>query len=195
MEEGGIKTPRIYCIMLEVFEKCMELGVHIIWEWIPRGENTHAADLSKFFSKDDWRLHNEAFRLLDELWGPPTVDRFAYDLNHQVARVNSFHWCPGNAGVNAFAQFGIDWLSANNWCNPPFCLIGRLLLFLREIGGETTLIVPHWPRQPWWPLLCPDGMHFAEFVVDARVMDADPFKIVIENIWTYTYTYTIYSVL
>jgi hypothetical protein len=174
MEKGGSATPAIHRIMLQVFELSRYIGVEIVWEWIPRAMNTYADGLSKVFDKDDWKLHNEAFRLVDELWGPHTVDRFSSDLNHQLESFNSYHWCPGTAGVNAFAQSALDWLSANNWCNPPFCLIGRLLLFLQEVRGEATLIVPHWPKQPWWTRLCPYGRHFADFVVDARVMDAHP---------------------
>lgn len=46
--------------------------------------------------------------------------------------------------------------------------------FLRELRVEATVIVPHWPRQPWWPVLCPDGAHLASFVLDARVLPAHP---------------------
>ena len=28
------------------------------------------------------------------------------------------------------------------------------------------MIVPWWTQRHWWPLLCPDGFHFADFVVD-----------------------------
>ena len=27
-----------------------------------------------------------------------------------------------------------------------------------------TLVVPEWPSAPYWPMLCPDGIHLAEFV-------------------------------
>lgn len=46
--------------------------------------------------------------------------------------------------------------------------------FLRELRVEATVIVPHWPWQPWWPVLCPDGAHLASFVLDARVLPAHP---------------------
>ena len=172
MQKGGSVTPLIHRIMLAVFETCLDMRVEVVWRWVPRELNGYTDELSKVFDKDDWSLHPGVFALLDALWGPHTVDRFASDLNHQVDAFNSFHWCPGTLGVDAFAQ--LDWLHAGNWCNPPFHLIGRLLRFLQQVHAEATLVAPHWPRQPWWPLLCPDGAHLAEFVVDVRAMQAHP---------------------
>eukprot|EP00976_Prorocentrum_cordatum_P011252 226282-Prorocentrum_minimum.AAC.1 len=88
------------------------MRVEVVWRWVPRDLNGYADELSKVFDKDDWRLHPGVFALLDALWGPHTVDRFASDLNHQVEAFNSFHWCPGTLGVDAFAQ--LDWLHAGN---------------------------------------------------------------------------------
>ena len=100
------------------------------------------------------------------MWGPFTVDRFSSDLNSLCAVFNSQYWCPGTAGVDAFAQG--DWLGQLNWCNPPFWMIGRLLRFLEATGAEAVVIVPYWRRALWWPLVCPDGVHFAPFVAAAR---------------------------
>ena len=174
MTKGGSPVLVLHRLMVQVYEMVQQLRLDVAWEWIPRELNQWSDSLSKVFDKDDWRLHGRVFGVLDWLWGPHTCDRFASDMNAQLPRFNSYHWCPGTGGVNAFAQPLADWLHSNNWCNPPFCLIGELLRFLREIRGEATIIAPHWPRQPWWPLLCPDGRHLADFVLDARLLLPHP---------------------
>ena len=128
--------------------------------------NVPADILSKVFDKDDWRLATWVFNALTRLWGPFGVDRFSSDLNCLCSAFNSQDWCLGTAGVNAFAQS--DWLAHLNWCNPPFWMIGRLIRFLQQTGAEAVVVVPLWQRSVWWPLVCPDGVHFAPFVTDAR---------------------------
>jgi hypothetical protein len=70
--------------------------------------------------------------------------------------------------VDAFAQ--LDWLREVNWCNPPFWMIGILVMFLQQIRGAATVVVPHWGGRPWWNLLFPDGVHLAWFVRSVRVL-------------------------
>lgn len=99
---------------------------------------------------DDWQLHPALFRHIDRSWGPHTVDRFARSRTRQCARFWSRVLEPGCEGVNAFTA---DWSGENNFVNPPF---GSLLLVLRHLlrcRAQATVIVPHWPAQPWWPLL------------------------------------------
>jgi len=80
-----------------------------------------------------------------------------------VPRFNSAWYCPGTSGVDTFRQ--TDWREHVNWCNPPFRLIGRLLLFLQAERAAATIVAPVWTFQPWWVLLCPDGVHLADCVV------------------------------
>ena len=172
MQKGGSRVPAIHALCLQIFEFTVRHGIEIKWSWIPRDQNTWADALAGVNDKNDWKLHVKVFRILDALWGFHTIDRFASDLNKLCELFNSQQWCPGTGGVDAFAQ--TDWLLHNNWCNPPFWLIGRLLRFLRARGASATIIVPHWPGRQWWPLLCPDGVHFDRFVVDWRELIASP---------------------
>jgi hypothetical protein len=126
--------------------------------------NEKADYLSKIVDIDDWKLHPSLFGVLDARWGPHSVDRFATHTNALCPRFNSWYWCPGTGGIDAFCQ--PDWSESNNWCNPPFRLIGRLISLVRELGAVATVIVPVWPGQPWWHQLCPDGSHLAPDVVD-----------------------------
>ena len=133
--------------------------------WIPRESNKLADYLAGIYDGDDWKLSDFWFEWLDELWGPHTVDRFATDKNNLLPRFNSAWYCPGTSGVNCFSMK--DWHKENNWCNPPFGIIGKLLNVLRETRSTATIIVPVWKGRHWWPLLCPDGFNFASFVVSS----------------------------
>eukprot|EP00854_Cymbomonas_tetramitiformis_P012319 gene12319-biopygen12671 len=108
---------------------------------------------------------------LDGLWGQHTVDRFATDKNALLPRFNSRWWCPGSENIDCFSL--TDWWLENNWCNPPFGLVGRLLEVLRRFSAVATIIIPYWTSRHWWPILCPDGQHFAPFVRDWRELPRD----------------------
>ena len=66
-----------------------------------------------------------------------------------------------------------DWALFLNWINPPFRLIGRVLHVMSDQRATGILIAPYWRGQHWWPLLVPDGVHFAAFVTDWRELPVD----------------------
>ena len=76
-------------------------------DWIP-GSLTEKADyLSKIVDFDDWEIWEiipEIFQLLDNQWGPHTLDCFAMFYNHKVPRFFSRFWNPGSSGMDAFFQ-------------------------------------------------------------------------------------------
>jgi hypothetical protein len=163
---GGSRVAEIHDLCVQIFEFCRNADIRVLWTWVPREQkDARWADaLSKVFDKDDWMLHRGAFHVCEYVWGSHTIDRFASDRNHLCELFNSYYWCPGTAGVDTFAQ--VDWLEHMNWCNPPFWMIGRLIAFLKEACASATVIVPHWEGSPWWPVLCPDGWHWADFVIE-----------------------------
>ena len=130
--------------------------------WIPREQNTAADTFSKLKEGCDWKLDPQWFGVLDTRWGPHTVDRFASSLNAQCPRFNALYHCPGVEAVDCFAQ---QWQGENNWCNPPFGLMGRLWSLLREQRVEATVIMPVWRSATWWPLVCVNGF-WSPAVVD-----------------------------
>ena len=92
--------------------------------WVPRELNQAADDASKLSDGDDWILNPAVFRELDARWGPHACDRFASDKKHLCPVFYSQFFRPGSAGVDSFA---FSWHNANNWINPLFNLIGRVL--------------------------------------------------------------------
>ena len=50
---------------------------------------------------------------------------------------------------------------------PPICILERVLtrIFKTEYDFFGYLLFPVWNKQPFWSILCPDGMHFRSEVV------------------------------
>ena len=166
---SGSRKDMIQAVVKRIFEFCHERSIQLWIEWIPRKDNVLADALSKFYDSDDWMLNSKYFRILDKLWGPHTFDRFASATNKHCMQFNSRFWCPGSAGVNALAY---DWVGENNWVNPPFALIGKVLLHMKACKAVGTVIVPWWPKREWWPLLrARNGASWAPYVVGERCLN------------------------
>ena len=168
---AGSKKKIIQAVVRRIFDFCHERSIQMWIEWIPRRHNALADALSKFHDSDDWMLNSRYFRILDKLWGPHTFDRFASANNKQCGKFNSRFWCPGSAGVNALAY---DWVGENNWVNPPFALIGKVLLHMKACKAVGTIIVPRWPKREWWPLLrAHNGAGWAPYIAGVRCLNTN----------------------
>lgn len=110
-------------------------------------ENSHADYLSRRIVPSDWKLHPGVFRYLDRLWGPHSIDRCASMSNHQIQPYNSWYLDPLSSGVDCLAQK--DWGHHNNFVNPPFCMIGKILKVIKEQNAEATIIAPAWRSRMW----------------------------------------------
>jgi hypothetical protein len=65
-----------------------------------------------------------------------------------------------DVGSEARDTFTVNWavnfllnFREKNYVNPPFSLIGEVLLHIRRCGADTCIVVPEWPGQYWWPIL------------------------------------------
>ena len=81
------------------------------------------------------------------MFGPHTIDRFASFSTSLLPAYNSRFCDPGSCGVDALGQ--TDWAHHNNFVNPPFRLISRVLDVVEAQQADATLIAPLWPGQPW----------------------------------------------
>jgi len=159
----GSRKEHLQAVALCIYALAARFRVSLVVRWIPRALNVCADVLSKLEDFDDWQLFPALFAQLDGRWGPHTVDRFASELNTQLPVFNSAFWCPGTAAVDALQQV---WQGSNIWCFPPAPLVGHVLRLARAQQVDLTLVLPLWPSQFWWPLLCPTGTAFGPFVVD-----------------------------
>ena len=141
---------------------CVTNKIRLEPEWIPREQN-ELADYSRIIDHDDYMLNPSIFVWLDSLWGPHSVDRFASPANAHIDRFNSRFWAPGSEAVDTFT---CDWGYDNNWLFPPVYLIPRVIRHAQLAGAKGTLIVPQWVSAPFWPLLFPNGVDPAGFILE-----------------------------
>jgi hypothetical protein len=102
---NGSMKPLCQELALQIHETFRRHSVSLSLEWIPRGKNEVAdylSRLSDILVTDDWGITPEFFRILNNKFGPFTIDCFANAQNKKVDRFFSLFYVPGTAGVNAF---------------------------------------------------------------------------------------------
>ena len=117
-----------------------------------RGIHNELADFLSRTRPDptEWSLSNHVAHLLFSHWGTPIMDLFASPLNHKRPLWFSREAVQGAAGTNALAQ---NWKGWYVYAFPPTNLILQTLTKIREEEVEAIVLVPHWPRRGWFPLL------------------------------------------
>ena len=58
----------------------------------------------------------------------------------------------------------VSWLGECCWLDPPLHLIVRVLKHAKACSAVGTLIIPACKSAPFWPFICLDGRHLANFV-------------------------------
>ena len=102
--EVGSMQFSLHTLAISIFEFCIRNNIELSVQWIPRSLNQKADSVSKFMDIDDWQITSEFFGLLEQYWGPHTIDCFANFYNTKIERFFSRFWNPGTAGVDAFFQ-------------------------------------------------------------------------------------------
>ena len=164
LQMGSAKS-HIQVEALRVFKTCIQYNIRLEPEWIPREKNELADYISRIVDYDDWQLDPAVFAMLNALWGPYSVDRFASSYNAQLVRFNSRFASHGTEAVDAFT---VDWHGENNWCCPPPYLVPRVIRHMEACKAYGTLVVPCWESAPFWPLLWSEGEGWAPFIADIR---------------------------
>ena len=113
------------------------------------GKQNQRADLLSRWKKDhtDIRLSDKAFELVQEKFGPHSVDLFATRDNARLHRFVSWRPDPAAAATDAFL-FPLK--GENPYCFPPIACIPRLLQEVLHQQATVTVVAPDWPA-PWMP--------------------------------------------
>ncbi|CAC5414329.1 unnamed protein product [Mytilus coruscus] len=101
---SGSMKENLHIIAKSIFSFCIQKGISIDIQWIPRKENEKADYISKMVDFEDWGVTHIFFIFLNDMWGPYSVDRFASVENRKVLRFNSLFWQPDSEAVDAFSQ-------------------------------------------------------------------------------------------
>ncbi len=128
-------------IARQITEVCRSNNIQLSVKWICRTENTVADALSRFIDMDDWAISDQLFQILDERWGPHTVDRFATNLNTKLCRFNSRFAAPNCERVDVFS---VSWAQENNWIVAPPSKVPKAIVHLCDSGTEGTFVLPKW---------------------------------------------------
>ena len=70
----------------ELYWLCVERGITIKVEWVPREENAIADEMPKLLIPSDWMVGLAKFKQLEERWRSHIVDLFASGENNQSER-------------------------------------------------------------------------------------------------------------
>ena len=163
----GSARPHLQAIALNIFQACLCHNIKLIATWVPRELNTIADHYSKLRDTDDWSIDHQTFQDIDDRFGKFTIDRFADNVNTKLPRFNSKYFCPNTGGVDAFTE---DWALENNWVCPPVSLIGSVFRHMKRCKANSKVFVPIWKSSYFWPLLYPNGLHLAPFVVNYMIV-------------------------
>ena len=164
---GSVK-PDLHNLAISIYNLAKKCDYILIPAWLPRNENKVADKISRTQDFDDWAIDLASFNILDKLWGPHSIDRFASPHNAKLPKFNARFWCKGVSGVDAFCQ---TWTFENNYFCPPVSLIIQVIKRIIAVSATGTLVIPHWPTSSFWPFICPDGIHLNSFILDWRLLD------------------------
>lgn len=151
------QMPALSSVMKDIFSLTLKFNLALKTFFVPSRENP--ADFpSRSLSDADCKLSPLAWKLVDQAFGPHSLDLMALSSNVQCdskgkpLRFFSPFPNPGSSGTNLFAQV-LD-PSENAYVFPPFVLVGPLLNFLSSQPCPITLVVPDLsPKRYWWPIL------------------------------------------
>ena len=115
------------------------------------GKANKADKLSRVISEHtEWKLDNEVFLELCNVFGKPCIDLFAARHNHQLELYMSFCPDPSAYAIDAFCHLWDNYV----YIFSPFNLITRILRKIKEdCTPKVLMIVPFWPVSPWYPVL------------------------------------------
>lgn len=124
-------------------------GVILSAEHLPGRDNVAADGLSRRpLTAADLTLRPHAFRYLERIFGPRSVDAFAEPHNAQVRRFACRWPLPGALPYNGLQ---LDYRRERAYAFPPPALVPILLHLLADQQAEALVVVPYRPYAPWWP--------------------------------------------
>ena len=149
---GTCHSKEINSIVSQICEWCISHSIWITVSHIPGKENTIADRESRKQRREtEWALDTEIFdNMLAGFSVKPDIDLFASRINYKCKKYVSYQPDPGAYAVNAFH---LTWKDFCFYAFPPFCIIQKVLRKVTVDQATGILVVPHWPTQPWWPLL------------------------------------------
>ena len=163
----------------QIWAEAIQHNITVVAKHLSGKLNSQADGLSRAVDKHEWMLSRPLFRYLDAVWGPHTVDRFASATSTQLPVYNSRFLDPNGMKVDALAQK--DWLTENNFVNPPIRLLDKVVDIVQHQRAHATIIAPWWPAQTWFNSLqkmstCPPIRVFQRAIIPLNPAVPEPLR-------------------
>uniref|UniRef100_A0ABM5FXC1 ribonuclease H n=1 Tax=Pogona vitticeps TaxID=103695 RepID=A0ABM5FXC1_9SAUR len=170
-KQGGTRSQSLLYLTIHLWEWCYLHHVFPVAIHISTTANTLADRLSRLpYQTHEWELNPRVFLDLCHLWGYPAVDMFASQRNTKCTAYAS----RAGIGENSLGDaFMIQWNLGLLYAFPPFPLIQRTLVKLRQSHATAILIAPHWPRQTWFPTLTNMSTEFVKLPLTPDLLTQD----------------------
>lgn len=142
--QGATRSPQLLSLTLDRWNWCLRHNIYLKAEYLPGTLNVHADRESKIFSdSSDSRIRPQLIRLFLK---DREIDLFASRLTNQLTRYVSWRSDPNAYATDAFT---VDWSSMRGYAFPPFNLISRSLLKVKDDNATSLLVTPIWQAQHW----------------------------------------------
>ena len=146
---GGTASPQATLLARNLWMWFLERGILLSAQYLPGEENVRAdAESREMRDRSDWKLSPSIFRKIQGHFPDLSIDLFASRLTFQLPRFFSWRPDPLAEATDAFLQ---DWRGEKAFANPPWNLVGRVLMKVEEQAADLVLVAPVWPSQPWYP--------------------------------------------
>ena len=147
---GGIKSESCNRLAKDLWLWAIEKQIWVSATHIPGIENDADFESRNHNDNVEWMLHRELAQNIMQIWDRPHIDMFASRLNQQIDRFVSWKPEPDAEFVDAFAM---KWSGLYFYAFPPFSLIPRLMVKLREEESDCLLVCPIWFTQTWFVMV------------------------------------------
>lgn len=147
---GGIQFPHLNKVARDIWQWCERRNIWLFASYVNTKENCADAESRKINPDTEWELSDRAFQEIIDVFGSPDIDLFASRHNAKCDSFISRNPDPDAVAVDAFT---VDWKGRYFYAFPPFCLILKCLRKIIDDEATGILVFPHWPSQPWFPIL------------------------------------------
>lgn len=149
--QGGTRSKSLCHRTWELLHFCRSRRIHLKASHLAGPDNVMADALSRSrYDENEWSLQQEWADILFDVFGRPLVDLFASRDNTKLPTFCSrFH----QDEAWATDALSISWDGMEAYAFPPWSLIHRVLLKIRQSQTSVLLVAPMWPNQHWFPLL------------------------------------------
>ena len=146
----GVRYPLYNKLAKNIWQWAERRKIFLFASYIASADNKQADSLSRLINKDtEWKLNSKVFDTIKRHFGIPDIDLFACKENTKCK--NFFSWKPDPEALQVDA-FTVSWTGLKFYAFPPFSLILKALVKIRQDRATGVMVVPDWLGQPWYPL-------------------------------------------